>query len=240
MNSHVYLRGSYLKFSRNIGQSPWSVNGVKICDSSVQEEMSKTLIDIFQCEGCVMSAGGREDIDVRMLGSGRPFIMEIANPKFKNKPLENIQEIQDKINANTVYIQVKNLTLCDRNYYAVVKKYEDSKQKFYTCLVCTEKPITDEDLEKLNAVRNLNLVQKTPMRVMHRRTLLDRNKTIFKIDAERINETFLIVSVLASAGTYIKEFIHSDLGRTSPSLVEMLKCDCDILQLDVLDIVYEN
>ena len=27
------------------------------------------------------SSGGREDIDVRMLGSGRPFVIEIISPK---------------------------------------------------------------------------------------------------------------------------------------------------------------
>jgi hypothetical protein len=240
LNSSVYVRGTYMKFSRDIGQSPWTVNGVKICESSVQDEMRDTLKQIFKCDDCVMSAGGREDRDVRMLGSGRPFIMEIVNPKLKTIPLQDIGEIEKNINCNTKLIKVKNLSICDKSYYAVLKKYEDSKQKFYTCLVCTEKVISNEELEKLNQITDLNVVQKTPIRVMHRRTLMDRNKQIFKIDAERINENFLIVNVLASAGTYIKEFIHSDLGRTSPSLVELLDCDCDILQLDVLDIIYEN
>ena len=30
------------------------------------------------------SSGGREDIDVRMLGKGRPFVLKLINPK-KNK-----------------------------------------------------------------------------------------------------------------------------------------------------------
>jgi hypothetical protein len=83
INQSVHLNGSYLKFSRDIGQSPWEVKGEKICQSSVQEEMENTLKEIFLCDRCVLSAGGREDRDVRMLGSGRPFIIEIVNPKRK-------------------------------------------------------------------------------------------------------------------------------------------------------------
>jgi tRNA pseudouridine synthase 10 len=47
-------------------------------------------------EECKFSAGGREDIDVRMLGDGRPFIVEFINPKTPftaNKSIEKIREV---------------------------------------------------------------------------------------------------------------------------------------------------
>ena len=42
----------------------------------------------------------------------------------------------------------------------------------------------------------------------------------------------------AQAGTYIKEFVHSDEGRTAPSLGTLLGCTvpAQILELDVLEI----
>jgi tRNA pseudouridine synthase 10 len=49
----------------------------------------------------------------------------------------------------------------------------------------------------------------------------------------------MILHVLASAGTYIKEFVHGDLGRTTPSIGSYLNTDCDILQLDVTN-VFDN
>jgi len=45
--------------------------------------------------------------------------------------------------------------------------------------------------------------------------------------------------VIASAGTYIKELVHGDLGRTTPSIGELLKTEADILQLDVAN-VFDN
>ncbi|KAF5201374.1 Pseudouridine synthase family protein [Thalictrum thalictroides] len=38
------------------------------------------------------------------------------------------------------------------------------------------------------------------------------------------------------AGTYIKEFVHGDLGRTKPSIGSILGCRAEILQLDVTDV----
>ncbi|CAN6463837.1 unnamed protein product [Victoria cruziana] len=41
------------------------------------------------------------------------------------------------------------------------------------------------------------------------------------------------------AGTYIKEFVHGDLGRTHPSMNSLLGCRAEILQLDVTDVKME-
>jgi tRNA pseudouridine synthase 10 len=193
IQQNIYIRGTYLKFSREIGQSPWSHNGVKICASSVSEEISKTLLGVFDCENCVMSAGGREDRDVRMLGSGRPFIMEIVNPKKVAQNIEDIKSVEKAINENTKYIKVINLTVCDKEYYSVLKKYEDSKQKYYTCLVYASKNITDDDINFLNDQKEFEIIQKTPIRVMHRRVLKDRKKLIYKMDAKKVNENFLVI-----------------------------------------------
>ena len=85
INTNILLKGNYLKYSREIGQTPWSTNGQKVCFTSVQDEMAKTLSTLFDCTDCILHAGGREDRDVRMLGSGRPFIIELVNPKKRIK-----------------------------------------------------------------------------------------------------------------------------------------------------------
>ena len=57
-------------------------------------------------------------------------------------------------------------------------------------MVWASKTITKEDLEKINNVKNLDIVQKTPLRVLHRRTLMNRNKHIFTLHAKKINDNF--------------------------------------------------
>lgn len=45
------------------------------------------------------------------------------------------------------------------------------------------------------------------------------------------------MDVTTSAGTYVKEFVHSDEGRTTPSLKELLGVDwAKVLELDVLEV----
>jgi len=40
------------------------------------------------------SASGREDVDVRMLGSGRPFVIELINPRRINFSVEQMSAMQ--------------------------------------------------------------------------------------------------------------------------------------------------
>lgn len=41
----------------------------------------------------------------------------------------------------------------------------------------------------------------------------------------------------AQAGTYIKEFVHGDLGRTQPNLANIAGIhSADLLELDVVDV----
>ena len=231
----LYLKGNYNKFSREIGQSPWEINGERVCISSVEEEIKFIVLKKYEAEDLKFNAGGREDRDVRMLGKGRPFMLEIINPK-KNME-KNIKEIEEEINKSSKYIKINNLEKCSKEYTENIKKAEINKMKIYSCFVWVKKELDDNDINKLNNIKNLDVIQKTPLRVLHRRSLMDRKKIIYELKAEKINKHFMILDVISSAGTYIKEFVHSDLMRTEPSIKSLLGCDVDILQLDVRDLI---
>lgn len=72
--------------------------------------------------------------------------------------------------------------------------------------------------------------------VYGRRTLCVRKRTVYGMQAQFISPHFITLDLTTQAGTYIKEFVHGDLGRTRPNLGEILGCEADILQLDVLAI----
>lgn len=55
------------------------------------------------------SSSGREDIDVRMLGEGRPFVLEIINPHRTKFSPEEYAAMQSKINASTNLVRVHDL-----------------------------------------------------------------------------------------------------------------------------------
>ena len=162
-------------------------------------------------------------------------MLEIINPK---KNMEKyIKEIEKEINTCSKFIKINNLEKCNKEYSEFIKKAEVNKMKIYSCFVWVKKNLDENDINKLNNIKNLDVIQKTPLRVLHRRSLMDRKKIIYELKAEKINEHFMILDVISSAGTYIKEFVHSDLMRTEPSIKSLLGCDVDILQLDVRDLI---
>jgi hypothetical protein len=63
--------------------------------------------------------------------------------------------------------------------------------------------------------------------------LIARTRIIHSLACEYINQHFMLVRMVTSSGTYVKEFIHGDRGRTVPNIGSMLGCQADILQLDV-------
>ncbi|KAF6768603.1 hypothetical protein AHF37_10568 [Paragonimus kellicotti] len=102
------------------------------------------------------------------------------------------------------------------------------------------------------------LIQPTPIRVLHRRAALERTRTVRSMrlmdyktrmqcpPPEFVDylswsklypvEELFILELRCDAGTYVKEFIHGDLGRCRPSLASILQRQVDILALDVVAI----
>ena len=236
--SPFYICGNYIKLDREIGQTQFSKNGVKLSLSSVDEELKNFFKNIFMntSDDLIFSAGGREDRDVRMLGEGREFIYSIYNAK-KHYSLDffNINKI---LNNTLKKVKVKNLRICDKKAFEKLKNTENEKIKIYNAFVWSKANIDNEICDKINKIENLAINQITPLRVLHKRVLKTREKLIYRLNIkEIINPHFMILEVRASAGTYIKEFINGDLGRTYPSLCDIIGNECDIIQLDVQDII---
>ena len=67
----------------------------------------------------------------------------------------------------------------------------------------------------------LQITQKTPLRVLHRRSALTRTRHIYSLSAARLNDHYFVLHLTTSAGAYVKEFVHGDLGPTSPSIASL-------------------
>ena len=232
----LYVSGNYIKLSREIGQNHFD----RIFNiSSVDEEIKKYFSKIFknsEKDDFIFSASGREDRNVRMLGSGRNFIYEIFNSKKKFGL--NFDKIKEEFNCESKLVKIKNLKISSKSEYNKIKNEENAKIKKYLAVIYTSKKIQKDVINNL-VKDNLDINQITPIRVLHQRAYKERKKQIISLkEIEKINDHFIIIEIIASAGTYIKEFVNGDLGRTFPNLGSLLDCECDILQLDVEDIIF--
>lgn len=184
-------------------------------------------------------SAGREDVDVRMLGSGRPFVLELVSPHRETLTAEQLRAIEAAVNDSDG-VEIDQLRYTTQDITVDLARHSESKTKTYRCVVwCSRAIVSDADplLVAANATKDLVVSQRTPLRVLHRRSLLDRPKVIHSIRCERVNSHWLMVELETQAGTYVKEFVHGDLGRTVPSLGVLLGGRCDIIQLDVCGMV---
>ncbi len=238
-HSSVFVAGKYNKFSRSLPQTPWVIDGVRKVETSVQELISPRVISLFRASDVRFSSSGREDVDVLMLGNGRPFLLELTNPMDASVSSEELSAMESEINSTTDLIAVRELVRVSKESSVLLKEGEEEKKKTYMALVWTDQEISEESLRVLSESKDLVIKQTTPIRVLHRRTLAVRERVIYLMETEMIDAHHFRLKLVTQAGTYIKEFVHGDFGRTQPTVGTLMGCSADILSLNVLDVQLE-
>ncbi|XP_035516004.1 putative tRNA pseudouridine synthase Pus10 [Morone saxatilis] len=233
LHGSVFVAGRYNKFCRSLPQTPWVIDGERRMESSVEELIAAPLLSSFRANSFNFSSSGREDVDVRTLGNGRPFAMELLNPHRSRLSKVEMKQLQETINKSSDKIRVRDLQIVTRDAMSRMKEGEEEKTKSYTALIWTQKPIQRDDITFIDDIKDLTLDQKTPLRVLHRRALAVRQRVIHSMNTRFLDSHHFYLGLKTQAGTYIKEFVHGDFGRTIPNLCKLLKTDTDILELDV-------
>ncbi len=243
----LYIAGRYRKLVRGIPQSKWfcSSCGGKGCErcnftgkmysESVEELISEPVLKVTGGSKAYFHASGREDVDARMLGRGRPFVIEISQPK---KRFLDLKGLEKAINVHAGgKVEVLNLHFVDKTFVRRLKKAE-SAQKYYRVIVEFEKEVSDEELKMLEKkLTNAIIKQRTPLRVLHRRADITREKYIYEVKVKRLSPRSVELEVRSQGGLYVKELVTGDDGRTNPSVSSILGVKAKPLSLDVLDVL---
>ncbi|MDP3034274.1 MAG: tRNA pseudouridine(54/55) synthase Pus10, partial [Methanobacteriaceae archaeon] len=175
---------------------------------------------------------GREDIDVRMLGTGRPFVLEIKEPHRRVLDLDILQKEINETNAGKV--EVLDLKYSVRSRKAEIKTSSPDTYKIYQALVELKDEIKEDDLKSL---KTLTLIkQRTPIRVSHRRADKIRKREVMDIQYEIIDSKTIKLIIKGQGGLYIKELISGDEERTQPNVSQVLGTHAICTELDVLEV----
>ena len=240
----LYIEGKYNKYKRGIPQTKWPCThckgrGCEECNftgkqysESVEELISEHVLKLTKGYEAKFHGAGREDIDVLMLGSGRPFVLEIKEPKIRYLDFKQLEEDINKINqGKTAY---HNLRICERNRKAEIKQTSPDTYKVYEALVeCDEA----YDKDKLMELKELDEIQQqTPLRVLRRRADKIRLKHVLDLSYDIIDETHFKIKIKTEGGLYIKELISGDEGRSNPNVSEILGVNAQCIQLDVIEV----
>lgn len=222
----IAIYGRYRKLERDIPQTTWDK-----FDESVEELVSPPFLNAFRGTEAVFHGAGREDVDALMLGTGRPFVLEIKNPRRRFADLEELQA-QATEHADG---KVKLADLAFSSYEMVERVKELDASKTYRATVEFDEPVDAEALEDaVDALEGATIDQRTPHRVDHRRADLVRERQVLEIDAEIEDEYTVVLEIHGEGGLYIKELVHGDGGRTEPSLAGLLDVGATVTALDVV------
>ena len=93
----------------------------------------------------------------------------------------------------------------------------------------------------LKGLEGVKLAQRTPDRVAHRRADLVRRRSVLStsnplVETMDDGSTEVEFTLRCESGTYVKETVHGDGGRTQPSVAALIRARCEVLWLDVADI----
>ncbi len=250
--SNLWLESRYRKLRRGLPQTvffcprckgdrhrrkdcPQCEGFGKLTRESVQELIARRVLPTMQAKEGRFHGAGREDVDVLMLGRGRPFVFEVRGARNPNVDLEALR--QEIVARAEGAIELAPFVRVDKK--RVVYWKETHFDKIYRAEVALDGPVAPERLAQVAAFDG-RIVQRTPQRVSHRRADLDRERQVRVLSLQPRDGGGLDLRVLCQHGTYVKEWISGDSERTSPSLADLLGVPCRCAVLDVEEILTDD
>jgi tRNA pseudouridine synthase 10 len=248
----VYLESRYRKLERGLPQTIFycpeckgnrrKSRGCERCEGfgkltkdSVQEMIGRKAIPLFRAKRGKFHGAGREDIDVLMLGRGRPFVYEVVDSRGPDADLTRLDEMIREEYAGRIELEPFRRVERERVPYWKESKFD----KLYRVQVEFSGEVSPEVVRAL-AGKSFDIAQRTPTRVAHRRADLERHRHVSIQTVGECVDGTLSLDIRCLHGTYVKEWISSDDGRTTPSLTSVLGVPSKCAALDVLDILTDD
>lgn len=233
----LFLGGVYWKLGRRISHVPWlEKGGRKRYPLSVQEALESPLKSILRAEGVTIHAAGREDVDARTVGSGRPLIIEVKSPKRRRVELETLNmQLADKLVNSPVRVEI--ISTASRRDVLLLKETSRFKRKAYRVCVYSEADILPEELVLLERTfENREVSQRTPTRILYRKRDKERLRKVYSVKTFYLSSRVFEAIVQCDGGLYVKELVHCDNGRTIPCFSGVLGKRLVPVELDVISV----
>jgi tRNA pseudouridine synthase 10 len=239
----IFIYGRYTKLSREIPQTIWPCRVCKgkgcprckgtgkMYQTSVQEIIGDIAVEMSGGKEHFFHGMGREDIDAVMIGTGRPFVLEISSPRIRDIDLDVLER---RANASDL-AGFSGLCFTDRDSVQRVKLATPTK--VYRVRVRANGKVNKERVIEVSlSFKDRSIDQRTPARVEHRRADLVRRRRIHWVEADVLSDEVFDLTLKTESGTYVKEFVSGDSGRSTPSFSEVLGIQCVVETLDVLSV----
>ena len=227
----LFLSGRYIKKVRGLPQKQISCQncrgkGCRECNyhgisefSSIEGRISQFLFQKFQGTITKITWLGGEDKNSLVLGNGRPFFIQLLNPKKRKTRL--------KKNFIDKDIEIHNLK--------AISKIPKAPLNFRSTIklsILTEDKLNPKDLTSLKSLI------KTPI-IIHEKPNKRNQKLIYCIKFKKTSSTSFQFWIIADGGLPIKRFVEGN--NIEPSIAKLIghKCKCkefDFLKIDLINV----
>jgi tRNA pseudouridine synthase 10 len=251
----AFVYGRYRKLVRDISQTEWPCRrcdgtgavDAEECDhcggsgymyeESVEGHVAPPVREAMDGTDAVFHGAGREDVDARMLGTGRPFVVEVNDPRRRDvDPGALTRAVDDRADGA---VEVTGLRRATHRMVERVKELDASKT--YRATVEFDADVSADGLAAaLSELDGATVEQDTPQRVDHRRASMTRVREVYAAEGDRDGPRRATVEIHGEGGLYIKELVSGDGGRTRPSLAGLLGVGAAVDDLDVLAVEGED
>ncbi|HEY7081556.1 MAG TPA: hypothetical protein VH500_17830 [Nitrososphaeraceae archaeon] len=217
----IIAAGRYTKNQRGIYQK--TPKSKELTESNANRPFRKSIEEIITYKVLAATMGsnvrfnwiGSEDKNSLVLGAGRPFFVEILNPKkrsFSNNSLI-IEECQ--INARLAILDTDHPRSAPR-----------SRTVTKIMIHCSES-LSTKDLRELTSLTG------TIVKLKSKFSLIE--KKIYSVSVDRIDKSLFYLTIDADSGLPIKQFVGGK-EYANPNISMLLGSQCDCLSFDILDV----
>lgn len=234
----IYLFGRYIKSKRGLPQKQPKCEicrgrGCPECgytgkgkQMSVEQLLNQLILKIFQGSKAIFSWFGGEDEQSLVLGEGRPFYVEVRNPKLRHIPNLNLPI---KLGFG---IKLTQLTLLD----AKPEKMPRFRVAVFARVLFHTKP----DKNKLNEVSDL--LERSEIHQVSARRRKTYTKKIYSFKM-RVVGLKGFIRFICDGGLSIKRFLTGVGEPLTPNLPSLLGVNIDVDErkpFDILDVILEG
>lgn len=245
----AYLFGRYRKLARGLTQlkricrvcngrgTQWREGEPQLCEAcggsgydtkeSVEWYITEPIREALEGDETVFNAAGREDDDVLMLETGRPFVVEVKEPRRRPSDLGAIER---EINAaRSEQLEVFELSPAHRDL--VQHLVETPVQQTYRLTASFESPVASDELN--DAISELDGASIRQQVERERRTV-DLIHPLGEISGELAGDREAVIEIRSSNELDLETVLTGGGGTCEPSLAGLLATSVTDVEMAVV------
>ena len=155
----LFIKGFYKKLVRDLPQTPWYCRycwgrGCEYCNytgreypESISELIGNPALEFFEALDYKFHGAGREDVDATVVGTGRPFVLELKHPRRRYLDLRELERLINERAEGKV--EVSGLEYSSRRELRLLKSLSPMASKTYEAIVEFDGDVDEESLREV-------------------------------------------------------------------------------------------